>query len=165
MVSAMIPTVSDRLVPVFVLAASVLALASALVAQYLFGLQPCILCLIQRVPFAIAGGLAALALVARARPARVLMALAGLAFLVNSGVAVYHVGVERGLWQSSCVPTESGPVVVDDLAALMSQKVEARCDEPAWQWRGITMAGLNIVFSGGLALITLALARRMEVRR
>lgn len=165
MVTAMISTLPNRLVPVFVLAVSSLALATGFIAQYVFGLQPCILCLIQRVPFAIAGGLAGLALISSVRKRRMLMMLAGLAFLANSGIAVYHVGVEKGYWASSCAPSEGGRVAAGDLAALMSQKVEVRCDEPAWQWQGITMAGLNIVFSGGLALVVLGLARRMEVRR
>lgn len=161
----MIPTLPNRAVSLFVLAASVMALAAAFIAQYVFGLRPCILCLIQRVPFAIAGALAGATLLGPARLGRALMGLAGLAFLVNAGIAFYHVGVEQSWWLSACVPTESGPVAVHDLAALMSKPVEARCDEPAWQWRGITMAALNILFSGGLGLVTLLLARRMGGRR
>lgn len=153
----------SRLLPLFVLAVSAAALTAALIAQYGFGLKPCELCITQRVPFVVAGGLAVLALLRRAAPwRRVLMALAGLAFLVNSGIAVYHVGVEQKWWQSSCAPAEKGAVAVTDLAAMMAKPVEARCDEPAWQWNGITMAAMNIVFSGGLALVTLVLARRMD---
>ncbi|MGE5477835.1 MAG: disulfide bond formation protein B [Bacteroidales bacterium] len=156
-------TLPSRLLPLLVLAISVAALATALIAQYGFGLKPCVLCLTQRVPFVVAGLLAAMALLGRAAPwRRLLMALAGLAFLVNSAIAVYHVGVEQKWWQSSCAPAEQGAVAVTDLAAMMAKPVEARCDEPAWAWHGITMAAMNIVFSGGLALVTLALVRRME---
>ncbi|MBC7953655.1 MAG: disulfide bond formation protein B [Rhodospirillaceae bacterium] len=159
-------TIPSRALALFVLAVSVLALATAYVAQYGFGLRPCVLCLAQRVPFALAGILAALALLGPVgeRVRRGLIVLAGLAFLVNSGIAVYHVGVEQKWWVSSCVPTESGPVSVTDMAALMAKPVEARCDEPAWQWNGITMAAMNIAFSGGLALIVLVLSRRMGGR-
>jgi disulfide bond formation protein DsbB len=153
----------SRLLPLFVLAVSALALAFALVAQYGFGLRPCVLCITQRVPFVVAGGLGALALLAVMRRwRRLLMTVAGLAFLVNSGIAVYHTGVEQKWWQSACASSESGPVDVNDLAAMMSKPVEARCDEPAWAWHGITMAAMNIVFSGGLAVVTLVLARRMK---
>lgn len=157
MVAAMIP--AAKAVPAFVLAASAAALAGALFAQYVLGLMPCILCITQRVPFAVAGLLAGVALLAP-RFGRVLMALAGLAFLVNAGIAVYHTGVEKGLWASSCAGN-SGAVDLADLAAAMSKPVEVRCDVPAWEWNGITMAGLNIVYSGGLALIVLLAARRM----
>lgn len=159
-------TIPSRLVALFVLAVSVLALATAFIAQYGFGLKPCVLCLAQRAPFALTGILAALALLGpvRERLRRGLMVLAGLAFLVNAGVAVYHVGVEQKWWASSCAPTETAAVAVTDLAALMAKPVEARCDEPAWQWNGITMAAMNIAFSGGLALVVLVLTRRMGGR-
>lgn len=152
----------DRLLPVFVLLACVAALASAYVAEYGFGLKPCVLCLTQRVPFAVAGGLALLALLRPLSWQRLLMALAALAFLVNSGIAVYHVGVEQKWWMSSCSGSAGPQPALGDLKSLMSQPAdEPRCDEPAWQWHGITMAGLNIVYSGGLALVVAAaLVRR-----
>ena len=158
MVAAMI---SHRHLPRFVLAASIVALAAAYIAQYGFGLRPCVLCLAQRVPFAIAGLLALLALLRPLSWQRLLMAVAGLAFLVNSGIAVYHVGVEQKWWQSSCGASDGPKVSMGDLSALMSKPAEVACDEPAWQWHGLTMAGMNIVFSGGLALLVLtALGRK-----
>lgn len=159
-------TIPSRLAPLFVLAVSVLALITAYVAQYGFGLKPCVLCLTQRVPFALAAVLAAISLLGAVgdRVRRVLVLVAALAFLVNSGIAVYHVGVEQHWWQSGCAGGDTGPLDVSDLAAAMSKPVEARCDEPAWAFYGITMAAMNIVFSGGLAVVTLLLARRMEVR-
>lgn len=160
-------TIPSRLAPLFVLAACVLALASAYTAEYGFGLKPCELCLIQRVPFGVAGLLALLALSPRLgnRWRRALVLLAALAFAINSGIAVYHVGVEQHWWASRCAAAPSGPLDVSDLAAMMSKPVAARCDEPAWAWHGITMAAMNIVFSAGLALVTLGLARCMKVRR
>ena len=156
-------TIPSRLVPLLVLMVCAGALAVALIAQYGFGLKPCELCITQRVPFVVAGILAALALLGRAAPLRrALMVLAALAFLVNAGIAVYHVGVEQKWWASGCAPARGGPVAVTDLAAMMAKPVEARCDEPAWAWHGITMAAMNIVFSGGLAVVTLVLVRRME---
>lgn len=146
---------TQRRLPLFVLAFSVVALATAYTAQYGFGLRPCTLCLTQRVPFAIAGLLALLTLLRPLSWQRMLMTMAGLAFLVNSAIAVYHVGVEQKWWESSCGASDGPKVSMNDLSALMSKPAEARCDEPAWQWHGLTMAGMNIVFSGGLALLVL----------
>lgn len=151
---------SSRLLPLFVLVASIGALGIALVAQYGFGLKPCELCLIQRVPFAIAGLLALVALLRPPDRQRLTMTLAGLAFLVNSAIAFYHVGVEQKWWVSACAGSGGQNVSVADLASLMQKPAEGRCDEPAWEWHGITMAAMNIVFSGGLALVVLAASRR-----
>ncbi len=159
----MIPTLSSRLIAVLLLAICTVSLAVAFFVEHVVGLRPCELCLTQRIPFAVGGALAGLALLPpAARLRRLLLTVAALGFLVNSAIAVYHSGVERKWWASSCAPTESAAVDVTDLMAAMSRPVEVRCDEPAWQWNGITIATLNIVFSGGLGLVALALIRRME---
>ena len=140
-----------RTLSLLLLTACVAAMATGLIAQYGFGLRPCILCLTQRVPFVLAGCLAALSLW-RPRWMLPLLCLAALALLINGGIAIYHVGVEHHWWASSC--SGGGPTgLVMDLAAEMSKPVEARCDEPAWMWHGITMAAMNIPFSGGLGLL------------
>ncbi len=54
------PDTAPRYIPLAILAASVAALGAAYIAEYAFGLEPCILCLYQRLPF-VATGLLALA--------------------------------------------------------------------------------------------------------
>ncbi|CAA7619977.1 putative disulfide bond formation protein DsbB [Magnetospirillum sp. LM-5] len=150
--------------PLFVLAVSVAALAFALTAEYGFGLKPCVLCLVQRVPFVLAG-LAAGLVLALPRLGRWVMPLVVLTFLVNSGIAFYHVGVEQKWWASACSGSAVQAVDVTDLAAMMSKPAEAQCDEPAWQWHGITMAALNVPFSAAMGLMALAaLVRRKDGR-
>ena len=74
----------------FIAASAAAALLGAFVAQYGFGLRPCILCLVQRVPFALALALGLTGLSPRLTPEwrRNLIALAGLVFLTNSGIAI-----------------------------------------------------------------------------
>jgi disulfide bond formation protein DsbB len=139
------------------------ALAGALVAQYGFGLRPCVLCLVQRVPFGLAGllGLAAL-LPATSGRRRLLAALAGIALLINSGIAVYHVGVERHWWASPGCSAQGvqAPMSVADLARMASQPAEVPCDKPAWAWHGLTLAGINVFYSGLVGLVILLFCRR-----
>lgn len=137
----------------------------ALVAQYGFGLQPCNLCLIQRVPFVLTAVLAALSLLQprRRRSGNVLLQLGGLVLILNGFIAAYHVGVEQHWWVSAvCKAGDMGAVSVADLMAEMTKPAEAQCDTPAWSLYGITMAAMNVPFSAGLGLITLILARRRE---
>lgn len=78
---------------------SVIALSGAFTAQFALGLEPCILCLYQRIPFVIIILLSAIGLVFKS--ARIpLIALCTLAFFANSGLAFYHHGVEQQWWQS-----------------------------------------------------------------
>lgn len=153
-------------VPAAVVLLSAAALAAAYAGQYLFGLQPCVLCLYQRVPFAVAvvlGGLALLPAVGRGGRAG-LLALAGLALLVNAGIAVFHTGVEQHWWAGTeaCAGGAGGGVEsVQDLLAAMAKPVEARCDEPPWSLFGITMAMMNVPFSLALGVLALWGARQL----
>src|SRR3990172_10916502 len=68
-----------RLAPPLIVAAGALALGTAFAAQYLGGLQPCILCLYQRYPYgvAIVLGLAGLTLAGRPGALRLVLAPGG----------------------------------------------------------------------------------------
>lgn len=147
--------------PLILLAAggSLAVLLGAFGFQYLGGLAPCHLCLLQRWPHAAAIAIGALALV---WPWRGICYGGGLAALAASGLGVYHTGVERGWWQGPTTCT-SGSVAGVSPADLLNQILAApmvRCDEVAWAMFGLSMASWNAVISAALALIWLAAARR-----
>jgi disulfide bond formation protein DsbB len=148
---------SRKLLLQMTLAASLGALALAYGAQYGFGLAPCELCLKQRIPYAL---IAALALIGLADTRRRLAYLGFITalFACETGLASYHVMVERHLVQGpeSCVsaPSPAGGTLEDLLHRIQSAPVVA-CDQPAWSFHGVTMAGMNAAFAASLALFTL----------
>src|SRR5689334_10219015 len=87
---------------------SISALAAAYIAQYGFGLKPCILCLYQRTPYAVAIALGLLALLIP-RLAHALLILAALTFLAGAGIAGFHAGVEYGWWKG--LPSCGGDIL------------------------------------------------------
>ena len=134
--------------------ASLAALALAFVGQYEFELQPCVLCIYQRWPFAIAAALCLVALTPSARPsAPWLLLLSALVLAVNAGIAVYHVGVEQYWWigTEDCVGKTGTAQTLAELRAQIMATPITRCDEVAFSLFGISMAGYNIAFSTGLA--------------
>jgi len=148
-----------RVAPLGILLASLGALASAYTAQYGFDLEPCILCLYQRIPYAVAGVLALLALLTprqRKDGAMVLMVIAaGAAFTIGAGIAFYHVGVEQHWWVSAAACGGGGaaaPESVDQLRQLlMAAKPVKACDEIEWTLFGLSMATYNVAVSFALA--------------
>jgi disulfide bond formation protein DsbB len=143
------------------------ALLAALYAQFAMGLEPCVLCLYQRIPYVIVALLAALAfqpgLPAPWRGG--VLILCGLALLTNAGIAFYHVGVEQHWWAGTdaCGAAPTAQVTsLADLQAALSGPAQAvpRCDEPAWALFGVTMAGYNLAVCLALGLGTLALVWR-----
>ncbi|WP_298724016.1 disulfide bond formation protein B [uncultured Ferrovibrio sp.] len=143
-----------------VAAASVASLAFAFIAQYGFGLAPCELCIWQRWPYtaSILLGLAALLMPRWRGP---LLVLAALSFATGASIAIFHVGVEEKWWQglASCggAPT---PKTLEELRAQLMTAPVVRCDEAAFRFLGLSMAGWNVIWAGLLAVFTAIAARR-----
>ena len=130
-------------------------LLGAFAFQYIGGLAPCPMCIWQRWPHAIAVLIAVLAVLSVVR----VFNLAGaLALLVGAGIGFYHAGVERGLFEGPDTCT-SGPIENQSTDALLDSIMNAplvRCDEIAWSFAGISMAGWNGIVSLALTAIWLA---------
>ncbi|MBT3334545.1 MAG: disulfide bond formation protein B [Rhodospirillaceae bacterium] len=134
--------------------AAVTALALAFIGQYGFELQPCVLCIYQRWPFAIVTVLCLAALTPWLRPAAYwILGLAALVLAINAGIAVYHVGVEQYWWIGSeaCVGKTGTAQTLAELRAQIMATPITRCDEVAFSLFGVSMAGYNVLFSAGLA--------------
>jgi disulfide bond formation protein DsbB len=154
-----------------VAAVAVATLAGAWFFQYVLKLPPCPLCLDERVPYYVAVPLAILIGVAARRAAPRTLVLVGLLVMglvmaAGAALGVYHSGVEWQWWPG---PRDcSGPLsefgdARDLLKQLQSIQV-VRCDEAAWRFLGLSLAGYNALISLGLAAVTLwaivAVARR-----
>lgn len=150
--------------PLWALLASAVMLAIAHAFQTFGHLAPCTLCLQQRDVYWAAMIVAALGLAAAWTPARGWLAplfallLIGI-FIAGAFIAGRHAGAEWGMkWApATCSGGASGPVSAADLAKLMhGAKVSApRCDQAAWVFLGLSMAGWNFLISVGLAGLSL----------
>ncbi len=132
-----------------------LTLAGAWAFQ-LSGYPPCDLCLEQRTAYYAAaplGLLIAAASMTRA-PRAVLVvgfALVAALFVCNTGLAIYHSGVEAKIWTgpTACTGGYSGGQG-DLLTQLQNVKV-VRCDEVGLRVFGLSLANWNILISTTLA--------------
>jgi disulfide bond formation protein DsbB len=140
--------------------------------QYVMGLPPCPLCLQQRIPYYIAipfGLVLAAAALRGARPSLIRGGLATLAIVLLLGVALgaYHAGVEWKMWAG---PTDcTGPIndfgSTGSLLQQMQTTSVVRCDEAAWRFLGLSLAGYNVLISAvlaGLAIGAVAINLRQE---
>lgn len=138
------------------------ALGVALTAEHVFGLEPCILCLYERIPYAIAGvaGLAMVALPTSPNLRRLAFILIVLAFTANAGLSIYHVGVEQAWWASpACQGGSPATMSLDSMKQALSGPLPPACDDVQWSLFGISFAGYNLLFSVALVLFSLLVAR------
>jgi disulfide bond formation protein DsbB len=137
----------------------VVTMAAVYYVQYVMLLAPCPLCLEQRMAFYVSVPLAALLWLGASHGAskKVLflgfLVIAGF-MLWNTGLASYHAGVEWKFWQG---PTDcSGNIdkigTVGNMLNQLQRISLVRCDEAAWRFLGISMAGYDVVVSLGLAV-------------
>lgn len=134
--------------------ASIGALGGALISQYFFNLQPCVLCVYQRWPYVavIILSLAGMAL-AKKLGVRVFQLMIAAGFAVTSGIGMFHVGVEQGWWKgtSECVADTAKTLSLEELRSQIMSAPLVKCNEIAWELFGISMAGYNVLFAGAIA--------------
>jgi disulfide bond formation protein DsbB len=145
------------------LAVFVIALATLCGAwffQYVIGLPPCPLCLEERIPYHVVIPLSLLmAIAALVRAPAKLLTVGFIAIIIavlcNVVLGTYHAGVEWHWWAG---PTDCTGLLTDLNAggSLLNQLQSVhvvRCDEAAWRWLGISLAGYNALISLLLAMI------------
>lgn len=134
-------------------------LAGAFTFQ-LLGYAPCHLCLLQRYPHGVA---VAIGLMAYLIPARLWAWLGALAAATTSGIGGYHTGVEHGWWEGPANCTGAGAGLTGlsgaDLLSVDAPRL-ILCDQVAWEFAGISMAGWNALFSAVLVVVWIMAARR-----
>ena len=138
--------------------------------QYGLGLKPCPLCLEQRyayyfaIPLAVMVALGNQVGASRKVLIAALVAIA-LGMLWNAGLGVFHSGVEWKWWPGpqECSGAFEGLGSAGGLLEKLQSITVVRCDEAAWRFLGLSLAGYNALISLALAA-TAAWAAAVEWR-
>jgi prevent-host-death family protein len=135
--------------------AAAAVILAALAFEHIGGYVPCPLCLQQRYAYylgipAIVAALALLRL-GRVRPAAALLAVIGLAFIVNTGLGVYQAGAEWKFWDPPSTCAAAGAAPSFNIDSMDFNKVPAICGVASWRFLGLSFAGWNAVTSALLA--------------
>jgi disulfide bond formation protein DsbB len=162
----------ERLSLLFLLA-GLAVIGGAFYFQDVVGLQPCELCLKERVPWYTAIVAAALwgtlrhgNWVDRAIDPVCVFAFA-LLFAVSGGLAVYHVAVEQH-WVAgpdTCTAHQYSGMTLAEITKALMTAPPVRCDVVQWRFLGVSLAGWNGVLSAAMIALSLASLRRKRGSR
>jgi disulfide bond formation protein DsbB len=141
-----------------VFALSLATLLGAWYFQFVLGYPPCELCLDERIPYYIVIPLSLVLAWAAIAPAPRPLVSAGfgiilVAVLGGAALATYHAGVEWHFWAGPADCTgplgdlSSGGSLLDQLSSIHV----VRCDQAAWRFLGISLAGYNVLISLAMA--------------
>jgi disulfide bond formation protein DsbB len=151
--------------PALTFFASGAMLAAAHAFETFGGLAPCMLCLQQREwHWGVVGVSAVALIITRFRPSWIRWAIIiiGLVLLGSAAMGAYHVAVEQKWVVAQCDvggAIDASQLSLDNLGDNLHPP---RCDEIAWSWLGISMAGYNAIISLLLALASFAVALAPE---
>lgn len=130
---------------------SILPLSIAYISQYFFNLQPCDLCIYQRIPFFIILFLSIFSIffIKNQKTSNFIKYFSIFLFFINIILSFYHIGVEKEFFQmpESCSGINFNNFSNSDklLDEIMS-KSAVKCNEPAFEIFGVSMAGMNFIY-------------------
>jgi disulfide bond formation protein DsbB len=134
--------------------------------QFVVGLSPCPLCLEQRNAYYISVPLAALLWLGAGYGSQRKVLLIGFlviaaAMLWNTGLSTYHAGIEWKWWPGpqDCTGPMNNVSTAKDLLNQLNTFSPVRCDQAAWRFLGLSLAGYDVLVSLGLAIVALWGAR------
>ena len=148
---------ADKIVLSILLLASIGALATAFTAQYVFDLEPCILCKYQRIPYFAVILFAGIGMYTEMADQAGTLKVVGVIFLLGAALAFYHSGVEQHWWEAATSCGSSGGEALTSFKNFVGQlmtKMPKRCDEVDWTLFGLSMTVYNTVASIGLTAVS-----------
>ena len=124
---------------------SIIAIISALVAEFFFDLTPCKMCLKQRHPYYIIIFLVILSYIFRQTKNIWLFIFSQIALLYGFFYAVWHVGIEQKILPGPaiCSGTLSQTNSIQNLKQQITNQAIVNCSEITWAVFGLSAATLN----------------------
>jgi len=130
-----------------ILVISILALISAYFIEYFLGYQPCNLCLLERIPYALSIIIILTNLKIKFNDKHTILVLI-IIFVVSALLSIYHFGIEQGLIEESFVCSTKDNLNLNKEQLLQElQKMNISCKNVAFTIFGLSLTTYNILLS------------------
>ena len=142
--------------------ASLAIIIGAYYFEYIGGFSPCKLCFWQRYPHFLNILILPIFYLFQMRS---LILIGMVSMLISTVLAFYHVGVEQKYWlgPNSCTNSSIEGLTTDQLLDQIMNAPLVRCDEIAWEFIGVSMAGWNVLISFCLFITWLYLLLKYKI--
>lgn len=131
--------------PIVVLFLSTFSIVIALIAEHIFDILPCKMCLYQRYPYYFLIIFSFIFVLTKKIPLRYYYWLTEVSFAVGLFYAIWHVSIEQKilLGPSGCSNTIQQLGSLNDLKNQILNQVIISCDAVAWSIMGLSAATIN----------------------
>ena len=137
---------------IIVFTTSFFSLAVALYVEYVLGFKPCILCIYQRIPYAIALLISLIAFFNSNK--KTLLVILGLTFMASVLLSGYHVSIEKGIIEPifSCTGDNINALEKEEILKSLNN-IQPDCRDVDFSLFGISLATLNFIISFVLTIV------------
>ena len=137
---------------IIIFSLSFFSLIAALYVEYILGFKPCILCVYQRIPYAIAILISLSAFLIGYR--NKLLIILGLTFLAGILLSGYHVSIEKGIIEPLFSCTDENIKALEKEEILKSlNNIQPDCKDVDFSIFGVSLATLNFIISFVLTIV------------
>ena len=157
------PKQTNNIFLIVILAIISLTIISALIVQYWLGHEPCRLCLYERNPYFLSILLITTIFFIK-KYERITLLILFLVFMSSAVLAFYHFGIEQGFFSESLACTTgdlSKTLSKEELLQQLKQN-SISCKNVSFWILGLSLAGINTIFSLVLSVIFLRLFMNYE---
>ena len=142
---------------------SIFALSAAYFIEYILGHQPCNLCLIERIPYAISIIIIVICLFTQ-KFEKITLIILSITFFAAALLSFYHFGIEQGFIKESLVCDLNNPGYELSREALLDQLKEMpiSCKDVTFKIFGLSLATFNVFISIILSAITIKIFLNYE---
>ena len=137
---------------IIIFSLSFFSLIAALYVEYILGFKPCILCVYQRIPYAIAILISLSAFLIGYR--NILLIILGLTFLAGILLSGYHVSIEKGIIEPlfSCTGENIKALEKEEILKSLNN-IQPDCKDIDFSIFGVSLATLNFIISFVLTIV------------
>ena len=145
-----------------ILVISIIALFFAFIVEYILGHQPCNLCLLERVPYA----LSILTIIFYSKKnlkKKNLSIILAIFFIIGAFLSIYHLGIEQGIFKESFVCSASDDLNLNKEQLLQQlQKMSISCKNVTFRIFGFSLTTYNLILSIIISIYLLRLYAKQK---
>ena len=137
---------------IIIFSLSCFSLIAALYVEYILGFKPCILCIYQRIPYAIAILISLIAYFIGNR--NILLIILGLTIVSGILLSGYHVSIEKGVIEPlfSCTGENIKALEKEEILRSLNN-IQPDCKDVDFSIFGVSLATLNFIISFVLTIV------------
>jgi len=142
---------------------SLISIISAYFIEYILGYQPCNLCLIERIPYALSIILIILNYFFNQNKQFVILLLI-LVFAFSLLISFYHFGIEQGFFEEStiCGIEDANNIISKEELLKQLQLKTISCKDVAFSIFGLSLSTFNIVISLVIFILLIKIFKNYE---